>query len=394
MNYKRLGIIILIISSTAFVEAQNKLDDALSSIRRNNKTINSMEQYVVAANLENRTGLTLENPSISADYMIGRPVSGGNQMDLLAVQGFYFPTTYVKKKELAGQQEELLQLEKQRSVQNVLLEAKLAILDLIYLNQQRIVLEKREVSAENILTNYQYKYTLEQISAIDLNKAKIQMLNVQTQLRFIENKINVTTYHLTELNGGIPLSISDENYPISSTMPEFQAINDTIEAHDPDLKWLLQQNNTFQTQIDIRKAMALPSFELGYHYQSVLGQRFSGVHLGFTIPLWENKNTVKASIANAEFGELKIEEHKLQHQYEIKELYQEYETLKRVKEDYKTALEGINSEELLIKSLELGEINVITYSVELQYYYGALDQYAQVNLDYQKVVAKLFKYQF
>ena len=277
--------------------------------------------------------------------------------------------------------------------QNVLLEAKLAILDLIYLNQQRIVLEKREVSAENILTNYQYKYTLEQISAIDLNKAKIQMLNVQTQLRFIENKINVTTYHLTELNGGIPLSISDENYPISSTIPEFQAINDTIEAHDPDLKWLLQQNNTFQTQIDIRKAMALPSFELGYHYQSVLGQRFSGVHLGFTIPLWENKNTVKASIANAEFGELKIEEHKLQHQYEIKELYQEYETLKRVKEDYKTALEGINSEELLIKSLELGEINVITYSVELQYYYGALDQYAQVNLDYQKVVAKLFKYQ-
>ena len=211
MNCKRLGITLLIITNTSFSGAQSNLDDALNSIRQNNKTIKSIEQYIVAANLENRTGLTLENPSISADYMTGRPVSGGNQLDLLAVQGFDFPSIYSKKKQLAGQQEKLLNLERERGIQDILLEAKLTILELIYLNQQRNVVEERKVSAENILKNYQHKFDLEQISALDLNKAKIQLLNGQTQLRSIESAIGVKTHHLTELNGGVPLYIMDES---------------------------------------------------------------------------------------------------------------------------------------------------------------------------------------
>ncbi|MFT5860316.1 MAG: cobalt-zinc-cadmium efflux system outer membrane protein [Flavobacteriaceae bacterium] len=393
MNYRRLGITLIIVISTASVKSQNSLDDVLHSIKQNNKTILSIAQYVVASNLENRTGLTLKNPSVSTDYMIGRPASGGNQVDLLAVQGFDFPTSYGKKKQLAAQQEKLLNLEKERTIQDILLEAKLVVLELIYLNQQKSILEKRKRSAADILTNYQYKFDLDQISALDLNKAKIQLLNVKTSLRTTESKITLITHHLTELNGGIPLSILDETYPISAAVPEFESINDTIEAHDPDLKWLVQKNATFRAQIDVRKAMALPSFELGYHYQSVLGQQFSGVHLGFTIPLWESKNTVKASVANAQFGEVKIEEHKLRHHFEIKELYQDYELLKLTREDYKTALDGINSAELLTKLLELGEINFISYSLELHYYYNTLDQYAVLNLAYQKVVAELYKYQ-
>lgn len=393
MNCKRLGITLLIITNTSFSGAQSNLDDALNSIRQNNKTIKSIEQYIVAANLENRTGLTLENPSISADYMTGRPVSGGNQLDLLAVQGFDFPSIYSKKKQLAGQQEKLLNLERERGIQDILLEAKLTILELIYLNQQKNVVELRKVSAENILSTYQHKFDLEQISALDLNKAKIQLLNGQTQLRSIESAMGVNTHHLTELNGGIPLSIMDDNYPVTSIVPEFESINDTIEVHDPNLKWLIQQNNTFKTQIDVRKAMALPSFEVGYHYQSVLGQKFNGVHFGVTIPLWENKNMVKASVANAQFGDVKIEEHKIQHHFEIKELYRNYENIKLALEEYKMVLEVLNSEHLLVKSLELGEINFITYSTELQYYYNTIDQYAQLNLDYQIAVAELFKYQ-
>jgi outer membrane protein, heavy metal efflux system len=50
-----------------------------------------------------------------------------------------------------------------------------------------------------------------------------------------------------------------------------------------------------QQMVEVSKALNLPKFETGYHYQAMLGQRFNGLHLGLTIPLWENKNKVNAT---------------------------------------------------------------------------------------------------
>ncbi len=392
MDYKRLGAILFIITSTS-VLAQNSIDQAIDSVRQNNKTIISAKQYVVARGLEYHSGITLENPSLSADYMIGRPVAGGNQVDFLAVQGFDFPTTYFKKGELADQRSELLNIGLRELEQNLFLDVKLLGLQMISLNRQKLVLEKRKVNSELIVADYQKKFDLEEINALDLNKAKIQLLRIKSGLRLIESQILIKTQHLTELNGGSPLTIVDTLYPISPLVPLFETLEVSIEAVDPRLKWLDQQKIIYQSQVDVSKAMALPKFEAGYHYQSVLGQTFNGVHVGMTIPLWQSKNTVKASKANVQYGSLQLDEHRVDHYFEIKELYEQYENLKRTLEEYRVALEGLNSEELLSISLELEEINFITYSMELQYYYATYDRYAQMELEYHLILAELFKYQ-
>lgn len=386
-------ISLLFISATSIVSAQGSIDEVLNSIEQNNKSIAAAEQYVEAKNLEYRTGNTPDNPSVSADYMIGKPASGGNQFDFLAIQSFDFPTAYIHKGNLADERETLLQIELEEMKQNVLFEAKVLCLELVYLNQYKQILNKRIVTSQGIVDNYQIKYDAEQISGLELNKAKIQLLGHKSQLRSIESLIVVANEKLTELNGGNPLSISDTLYPDLMVVPEFEALNDSIESNDPRLKWYNQQSEVFQTQVKVNRSLALPQIETGYHYQTVLGQTFNGVHLGLTIPLWQNKNTVKSSQAYVEMNNFQTEEHKTEHYYYIRQLYEEHLNLQATIIEYKSVLGELNSEEILLQSLELGEIDFITYAMELEYYYKAKDDLLALEKEYQMIVAELFKYQ-
>lgn len=388
----RKAILLFTLLASNLAQSQISIEQTLISIEENNKTLNSANQLLASKELEFRTGITLENPFVTADYMIGRPVSGGNQFDFLAIQAFDFPSTYAKKNELAEKMETMTRIQLQTLRQAVLLESKQTMIEIIHLNKQQLILKERLATSTALVENYQRKFDAEQISALELNKAKIQRLKFQTQLRNIENNLEIATQHLTELNGGIELRLIDLDYPVIPNVPDFEVLEDSIEANDPKLKALDQQVAVYESTLALKKAMALPKFEFGYHYQSVLGQTFNGAHFGISIPLWEKKNTIKLANTNIQLGSMRVEEHKIQHYYEVKELYEKYITLSTSIEEYRDVLNSLNSEQILQKSLELGEINFITYSSEIQYYYDANDALSELERQHQIVLAELFKY--
>lgn len=43
--------------------------------------------------------------------------------------------------------------------------------------------------------------------------------------------------------------------------------------------------------------MILPKFSAGYSLERTLGQKYQGISVGISIPLWENKNRVKQAKA-------------------------------------------------------------------------------------------------
>ncbi|MFT5779106.1 MAG: cobalt-zinc-cadmium efflux system outer membrane protein [Crocinitomicaceae bacterium] len=391
MNNRLLSILFIFTISIGY--GQSSIDSALTLISKNNKHIKSAVHFVTMKQLDNRSGLTLENPTISADYMIGRPVSGGNQLDFLAVQGFEFPTVYAKKGALADQQNLLLEMELIELRQNVLLEAKLVILEIIALNKQREILQERTNKAQRIVDDYQKRYSVGDTTVLVLNKSKIHLLSHKSRARRLASEITIKSEHLAELNGGIPIEVNSNTFPLVPNVEPFEQLEAQIEQHDPALKALHQQSSISESQLALSKAVALPNFELGYHYQSVLGQQFNGAHLGITIPILEHKNRVKTERFRVELTKIKINEHETEHYYEIKELYHSYENLKVELNEYTTALEGLNSEVLLKTALDLGEISFINYVLDLNYYYDAYDELSSIERDYHIAIAKLYKYQ-
>ncbi len=139
--------------------------------------------------------------------------------------------------------------------------------------------------------------------------------------------------------------------------------------------------------------MALPKIEAGYRYQAILGEQYHGIHLGITIPLWENKNRVKFQEAQTLFSTVKIEDHKNQYYSKIQQLYEKYQNLNSTLIEYKQILDVDNNRELLDKSLRLGEISAIQYLMEINYFYSFFDKYLQLEKEYYLVIAELYKYQ-
>ena len=138
--------------------------------------------------------------------------------------------------------------------------------------------------------------------------------------------------------------------------------------------------------------MNLPKIETGYHSQGILGQTYRGFHAGITIPLWENKNRVKAAEANLEHVTGNADRHRLEHRMENMRLYEQLGIRKNAMEEYSQLVNSTNNTALLDKALRFGQITIVQYFMDQAYYFSAYDKYLQLEIEYYKAVAELYKY--
>jgi outer membrane protein TolC len=166
------------------------------------------------------------------------------------------------------------------------------------------------------------------------------------------------------------------------------------ETNDPLRKALEQEKIIAENQLAVSKALALPKMELGYHYQGILGQTYQGVHTGVSIPLWENKNVIKQNRSQIIASEMEIDAHVNEHFYHIRHLYEHYSNLKITMEAYRGANfdSAARNKTLLNKAFALGQISAVEYFMEMTYYYNALDNYLETEMQYHETIAELYKY--
>lgn len=385
--------IILLLFFTTKGFGQTNIASVLVNIAKNNKTIIANTKYWEAKTLEYQTGLTPYNPKVDYNYLIGTPANVGNQTEFSITQTFDFPTVYARKKQLSNEQIKQAEFQLNANRQDVLLEAKLICIELIYRNKFNSELTIRKQNTEKWLTAFQKSLEKGQGNIMDVNKAKLQLIEINAAFQENLSISNQLNQKLTELNGGIPIQFSDTAFVPFALIPDFETLEQEIEDKDPVRKYLEQEKVIGQNEVDLSKSLSLPKFDAGYRYQTILGQQFNGVHLGLTIPLWENKNKVKTQQAELVLNEANLQDHINKHYYDIKQKYERMTNLKITLDEYQTLFSSLNNVELLDKSLSLGQISTIEYFMEMTYYYEALKNYLKTEMEYNKVVAELYKYQ-
>ncbi len=122
----------------------------------------------------------------------------------------------------------------------------------------------------------------------------------------------------------------------------------------PCLKCTNTQSKYRRKKIGLQKALALPKPEVGYHSQGILGQSYKGFNIGSSIPLWKNRNRVKAEKANLGYNQLQLVAHRTEHRNENKRLYEQYIDRKSALEEYEQVMSTLNNSALLMKALQLG----------------------------------------
>jgi outer membrane protein TolC len=197
---------------------------------------------------------------------------------------------------------------------------------------------------------------------------------------------------LSGLNGGIPLELKDTLYPAALIPADFEAWYSRAEGLHPHLQWLEQESEISRKEIGLASSLALPGFNAGYMSEKITGEQFSGITAGITIPLWAGKNQVKhARLKNKAVLEAGAAE-RISVKHELRAKYDQASELRNILDDYRVNLLKLDNSALALKALNLGEISLIEYLMELTIWYDSRARALELERELQKVVAELEQY--
>lgn len=373
--------------------AQSGIESVLRSIEQNNKELQAIGQQTVAQKLEAKTENNLPDPSVSYTHQFGNKEGLGYQGELVASQSFDFPSAYFQRNKWAKTKAEELDYQQAEKRQAILLEAKGLCLDLIMLNQQRQLLDERLANAEKLSALYATRLEKGDANILETNKIKLELLNVKNETRMNEASHKAKLQELVTLNGGEPLDFAEREYLPFQEALSFDELKAEAFERQPSLKAMERAQLAAERYVGVSKSQGLPGFEVGYRLNTATGgERFNGFLVGISIPLFSNRNQVKKAKSLSRSAELQLDYAATSVENELKRLYDQSLALKISMEEYRQELSGQNNSELLNKALQVGEISMIEYFVNITTYYQSIDNYVQLQNEYQKVIAELYKF--
>ena len=396
MNHKRILLFALVpalVQPVARGYAQSSIERVLTAVEQNNRTLRAEGLAQAARRAELRTGLAPDNPFVEYDYLPGRPEGAGVQHEASITQSLDFPTAYRRRRDVARLQSEQTTPQQRVVRQRVLLEAKRLYLELIHHNIRQVELQTRLRRATDLAAGVREQIRGGTATALDVSKADLARLGLENDLRQNAREQQQRALRLAQLNGSDAVSVPDALYPALPEVPPFAVLDSLVEAADPALAVVRQQVVIDRQQIELSRALTLPRLQVGYHYNSLLGVRYQGVHAGLSLPLWQQRHTVAASRATLLVSESRVVEHRTEHLARNRRLYEQMQTLQTDLAQYRQALGGMNPLPLLDTALRLRQLTVVGYILETTYLYGALDTVRQLERDLHLTVADLLAHQ-
>ena len=132
---------------------------------------------------------------------------------------------------------------------------------------------------------------------------------------------------------------------------------------------------------------------MGYRRNTETRHPLNGVVVGFSFPLFENRHKVKAAKSQALSAEYNQENAALQASSALWQLYDEALSLSLSIKEYRETFARQRDLTLLRKALDGGEISMIEYFVEVSVVYQSQSNLLQLENQYQKAMARLYKSQ-
>ena len=379
----------MVLLASISLNAQSSVETALKAIEENNNTLKALKETTKSQKLENKTGIYLSNPEVGFNYLWGNPSTIGNRTDFSISQAFDIPTITGMKNKIADERNSLAEWQYKAERMNILLEAKQYCIELIYFNALKKELDIRLQHAQTIASGYQNRLNSGDANILEYNKAQLSLSETTGEIARIDVERNALLSQLKRLNGGLDIVMDDYQFNQKQLPLNFDDWYLQAEQKNPILAYIKQEVVVSQKQVSLNKAKGLPTFSAGYMSENVVGQRFQGLTMGVSVPLWENKNRVKQAKSAVVAAQARQTDSKQQFYNQLQIQYNRALGLKNTAESYRKSLVMANSTELLKKALDAGEISLLNYMVELGLYYNMVNQTLEAERDYQKALAEL-----
>ena len=382
-----IGVVGLFLAGS--LQAQS-IADVLQSIERNNKELQAQLQLTEAAKMEVQTQNSLSDPTIDYSPFFAKGVDGVASSELVVSQEFDFPTLYAARRQSGKLQQEVLDRQQQAVRRSILLDAKNLCLDLIRLNQEKALLDARKKNADELLTLFEKRLQEGDAGILEVNKIKMERMNVQTEVTQNNAAHRTALQSLLAMNGNLPWEFTADTYPQIEKIRDYNALYDEIMLTDADLLASDAAARAAAKEVSVNKQNWLPKLSVGYRRNTSLDEKSNGFLIGGSIPLFSNRKKVKIARAQEVGARLQLDNARLQAEATVQSRYNEVLQLQEAMKAYDVPLMH-ETLDMLKQAVMAGQLSIIEYYVEVDGVYRNLQAYIQIENQYQKLMADIYK---
>ena len=387
---KRYLIATIVAFSTYSIAFADNIGDVLKQVASNNLTLQALAHDNQADVLDIKASNSIGGPSVEYSPFFTKGYSGVAESELVVSQEIDFPTKYAARNKQAKMQNTVGEqlLIKQR--RDILLQAQLLCIDLIRLNQTLSMLHERLANSETLLQMYQKRMDAGDANALELNKVKLDCMEVRTLVSEAEGERTALLQQLRQLNGGKPIDVTDTVLPDYPQITNFESYRALALASDADVAVAQTSLRAADMNLKMQKNEWLPNISFGYRRNTEQGEGINGFLVGVSFPLYSNSSNVKAARQRKESAELQVVQAQNEAEASLRTNYEQLQGLQQVIDhsDVKLLQESLT---LFAKALQQGEITALVYYVEINSIYEKLQRHIDLHCQSVKLLAELHK---
>lgn len=387
---KRYLIATIVAFSTYSIALADNIGDVLKQVASNNLTLQALAHDNQADVLDIKASNSIGGPSVEYSPFFTKGYSGVAESELVVSQEIDFPTKYAARNKQAKMQNivgEQLLIKQRR---DILLQAQLLCIDLIRLNQTLSMLHERLANSETLLQMYQKRMDAGDANALELNKVKLDCMEVRTLVNEAQGERTSLLQQLRQLNGGKPIDVIDTVLPEYPQITNFESYRALALASDADVAVAQTALRAADMNLKLQKNEWLPNISFGYRRNTEHGEGINGFLVGVSFPLYSNSNNVKAARQRRESAELQVMQAQNEAEASMRTNYEQLQGLQQVIDhsDVKLLQESLT---LFTKALQQGEITALVYYVEINSIYEKLQRHIDLHCQSVKLLAELHK---
>lgn len=362
----------------------------MAQIAQNNTTLKALHRQMQASVLANGSNLSLPDPEAEVAYLVGTPKGVPNRTNVSLTQSLDWDVLLGRRSALAKANNQVAYNDYRLAVQQVLAEADEQFTSLVYYNKLCGELSQRQTLADEIERLYQQKFERGDINQLEVNKVRLNASVSRADWARANNDRQQILANLQRLNGGHAVAFTDTVYPLAGKA--LPPLVDFQSALAGSLAVQTAQAAVAQSEAEIKvaKAEGLPALTVGFQGEYIKQNNYSGLSLGFSVPIWGNsRKKIRKAEAELAANRLTVDDVIYQERAQVAKLYASAQQLQQAANALQKDMQLMNNDQLLRRSLELGQISLLDYLLELSFYYTARTSQLEAERDAQLAVSAL-----
>lgn len=361
--------------------------EVLIGVEQNNTSLRALRDGVEAEKAENHTGLTLSDPEITYSHYWGSPTSMRARNDLSVSQSFDYAMLFGIKRRAAQSKDQLADIRYEEQRHEVLLQASRLLVNVVYYNRCLAEHRRQQDEMQQAAKLAERAYEEGKISRMDCNKSRILLAELSATIAQEELERQEQLSLLRLLNGGSEVVFADTVYSISPAA----FANHTAFAGRSALTNRREQaeQQVAEDELRVARAASVPQLTVGYVSELTREEKFRGVTVGLSVPLWSNKANVRRARARQVAARSEQEDvvSRLQNEYEA--LRQRAERQQQYVQTLQAQLPALSNAPLLRSAFLRGDVSALDYYSELSADYDFHHRILQAERDYQLLMCEL-----